>query len=296
MRYAILSDIHGNNEALSAVFRDIAQVNDEYGTPMDQVWCLGDVVGYGPEPGECVRRIRSSCDISIAGNHDWAAIEKLDLSDFSKSAAASARWTRNQLKTEEQTYLRLLPETTRISDFTLAHGSPSNPIWEYLTTEAIAAYNFPAFETIFCVVGHSHLPTIFLQPLFASAPLTAPIRRAMEPSVALAMAEPGGPSRHALEAGDAGGRHGPQSSSSKYCKRITPKPGLWIMPAGHRAIINPGSVGQPRDGDPRASYMIYDSQVGFEFRRVEYDIKAITRKINDKGLPSQLAGRLAKGI
>ena len=210
MRYAILSDIHGNNEALSAVFRDIAQVNDEYGTPMDQVWCLGDVVGYGPEPGECVRRIRSSCDISIAGNHDWAAIEKLDLSDFSKSAAASARWTRNQLKTEEQTYLRLLPETTRISDFTLAHGSPSNPIWEYLTTEAIAAYNFPAFETIFCVVGHSHLPTIFLQPLFASAPLTAPIRRAMEPSVALAMAEPGGPSRHALEAGDAGGRHGPQ--------------------------------------------------------------------------------------
>ena len=101
MRYAILSDIHGNDEALSAVFRDIAQVKDEYGAPMDQIWCLGDVVGYGPEPSECVRRIRSSCDICIAGNHDWAAIEKLDLSDFSKSAAASARWTRNQLKIEE---------------------------------------------------------------------------------------------------------------------------------------------------------------------------------------------------
>jgi diadenosine tetraphosphatase ApaH/serine/threonine PP2A family protein phosphatase len=296
MRYAILSDIHGNYEALSAVFRDIARINGEYGSPMDQVWCLGDVVGYGPEPSECVHRVRSSCDICIAGNHDWAAIEKLDLSDFSKSAAASARWTRSQLKTEEQTYLRLLPETTRVRDFTLAHGSPSNPIWEYLTTEAIAAYNFPAFETIFCVVGHSHLPTIFLQPLMASAPLTAPIRRAMEPSVALAMATPGGPSRLALEGGESGGQHSRQSSASKYCTRIIPAPGLWIMPADHRAIINPGSVGQPRDGDSRASYIIYDSQVGFEFRRVGYDIKSTTRKISDRGLPSQLAERLAKGI
>ncbi|MGO8951362.1 MAG: metallophosphoesterase family protein [Ktedonobacterales bacterium] len=294
MRYAILSDIHGNDEALTAVFRDIERVNRDFGAPMDQIWCLGDIVGYGPEPGECVRRIRSSCDICIPGNHDWAAIGKLDLADFSQGAAASARWTSNQLKPDERRYLHLLPETTRVSDFTLAHGSPLNPIWEYLTTTAVAAANFAAFETIFCVVGHSHLPTIFLQPLLASSAITAPIRRAMEPSVALAMATPGGPSRHALEE-DSGGQDSfyPPSTS---CRRVTPAPGLWIMPSGHRAIINPGSVGQPRDGDRRASYLIYDSQVGFEFRRVAYDIESTKRKIQARGLPAQLADRLAQGI
>jgi diadenosine tetraphosphatase ApaH/serine/threonine PP2A family protein phosphatase len=294
MRYAILSDIHGNDEALSAVLKDIERVNEEYGSPMDQVWCLGDIVGYGPEPGECVRRIRSSCDICIPGNHDWAAIGKLDLADFSQGAAASARWTSNQLKPDEQRYLHLLPETTRVRDFTLAHGSPLNPIWEYLTTPAVAAANFSAFETIFCVVGHSHLPTIFLQPRMASASITAPMRRAMSPSVALAMATPGGPSRHALEDDESGqSMYYPPSSS---CTRITPAPGIWMVPSGHRAIINPGSVGQPRDGNPRASYLIYDSQVGFEFRRVPYEIEVTSRKIRAKGLPAQLAERLAQGI
>jgi diadenosine tetraphosphatase ApaH/serine/threonine PP2A family protein phosphatase len=110
-----------------------------------------------------------------------------------------------------------------------------------------------------------------------------------------AMSTTGGPSRHALEGG-AGGRHGSQSSSSNLCHRVIPAPGWWTVPAGHRAIINPGSVGQPRDGNPCASYVIYDSMVGFEFRRVAYDIEAITRKIKAKGLPLQLAGRLAKGV
>jgi diadenosine tetraphosphatase ApaH/serine/threonine PP2A family protein phosphatase len=293
MRYAILSDVHGNDEALSAVLADIDRASEEYGVPMDQIWCLGDVVGYGPEPSECTRRIRATCDICIAGNHDWAAIGRLDLADFSKGAAASARWTRDQLQNDEQVYLRLLPETTRISDFTLAHGSPSNPIWEYLTTPAIASVNFTAFETLFCVVGHSHLPTIFLQPLFARAAITAPIRRAMEPSVALAMATPGGPSRRALE-GEGSGPNNSQSASS--CTRVIPAPGLWIVPSGYRAIINPGSVGQPRDGDPRASYMIYDSQRGFEVRRVRYDVQTTRRKIKAKGLPLQLAGRLEQGL
>ena len=294
MRYAILSDIHGNDEALSAVLNDIDRVNRESGSSMDQIWCLGDIVGYGPEPGECVRRVRSACDICIPGNHDWAAIGKLDLADFSQGAAASARWTRNQLKPDEQRYLHLLPETTRISDFTLAHGSPLNPIWEYLTTTSVAAANFSAFETIFCVVGHSHLPTIFLQPLLASEAISAPIRRAMEPSVALAMATPGGPSRNALE--DERGEQSSYYPPATSCIRVTPAPGLWMVPAGHRAIINPGSVGQPRDGDARASYLIYDSQLGFEFRRVRYDVENTKRKIQAKGLPFQLADRLAQGV
>jgi diadenosine tetraphosphatase ApaH/serine/threonine PP2A family protein phosphatase len=262
---------------------------------MDQIWCLGDIVGYGPEPSECVRRIRAACDICIPGNHDWAAIGKLDLADFSYGAASSARWTSSQLRPDEQRYLDLLPEITRVRDFTLAHGSPLNPIWEYLTTPAVAAVNFSAFETIFCVVGHSHLPTIFLQPLMAAAPITAPMRRAIAPSVALAMATPGGPSRQVLLEDDGSGQswYYPASPS---CTRITPAPGLWMVPSGNRAIINPGSVGQPRDGDARASYVIYDSQMGFEFRRVAYAIEITKRKIRAKGLPVQLAERLAQGI
>jgi diadenosine tetraphosphatase ApaH/serine/threonine PP2A family protein phosphatase len=294
MRYAILSDVHGNDEALSAVLRDIEAVSAEHGAPMDQIWCLGDVVGYGPEPSECVRHIRAACDICIAGNHDWAAIGKLDLGDFSEGAANSAHWTSNQLSPNERMYLHLLPEMTRIGDFTLAHGSPSNPIWEYLTTPALAAPNFAAFDTIFCVVGHSHLPTIFLQPMYVPTAVTVPLKRALVPSVALAMATPGGPSRRALEDEALWQNEAPPLSAP--CTRVIPAPGLWILPSGYRAIINPGSVGQPRDGDARASYLIYDSQVGFEFRRVAYDIETTRQKIQAKGLPVELADRLAQGI
>ena len=288
MRYAILADIHGNVTALRAVLQDMQQISSERDVRFDQVWCLGDVVGYGPEPGECVRLIRSRSDVCIPGNHDWAAVKKLDLADFSAGAAASAEWTRDHLAPDERKFLQSLPDRTRIGHFTLAHGSPSNPIWEYLINPASAAANFAAFDSVFCVVGHTHVPTIFMQAAGAAPRIASPVqatpRHARE-----SMELPGGPSWHMLE--DA-----PQGGAGPRCERMLPKQGLWVLPPGYRAIINPGSVGQPRDGDPRAAYMIYDSDVGFEFRRVDYDIAATQRNIRAAGLSAKLADRLARGV
>lgn len=293
MRYAILSDIHGNGEALRAVLADIDHLQYERGARVDQVWCLGDVVGYGPEPGECVRRIRARADICIPGNHDWACVGKLDLADFSGAAAKSAEWTREHLSQDERRYLQSVPETTRVGVFTLAHGSPSNPIWEYLITPQGAAPNFACFDTLFCVVGHTHLPTIFLQPAHEVNILAARWDDTMRRQVQLAMALPGGPSRSMLEQNRS--EVAPKGKAA-HCERLLPGPGLWMIPEGYRAIINPGSVGQPRDGDPRAAYLIYDSSVGFEFRRVHYNIAATQQRIRDSGLSPKLAERLAHGV
>ena len=293
MRYAILSDIHGNAEALHAVFDDMDRYCDERGSRISQVWCLGDVVGYGPEPEECVRLVRVWCDICIPGNHDWAAVGNIDLDGFGEAAAESARWTSERLSQEDRVFLRNLPQVTHVGDFTLAHGSPSNPIWEYLTTPAVAAPNFAAFESIFCVVGHSHLPMIFLQPAGEQHAEAAPIHRAMQETITLAMQMPGGPSRSMLESLDS--RSAPGAHWAR-CERIIPAQGLWMLPPGYRAIINPGSVGQPRDGDPRASYVIYDSDLGFDFRRVEYDVATTQQRIGELGLSRQLATRLSRGV
>jgi diadenosine tetraphosphatase ApaH/serine/threonine PP2A family protein phosphatase len=294
MRYAIFSDVHGNFEALQAVLADIDYVARRTGRRMDQIWCLGDVVGYGPEPSECVSRVRGRCDICIPGNHDWAAVAKIDLADFSAAAAQSAEWTRMRLTETDANYLHALPETTTVGHFTLAHGSPSNPIWEYLTTPVSAAPNFPYFDTLYCVVGHTHLPTIFLQPIMDHvAPIRA-ARRVLDQRLALAMATPGGPTRSTLESGELSGITN-RNPAVAPCERWVPTPGLWRLPPNYRAIINPGSVGQPRDGDPNASYVIYDSNQGFEFRRVPYNIGETQRKIQMCGLPARLAERLATG-
>jgi diadenosine tetraphosphatase ApaH/serine/threonine PP2A family protein phosphatase len=291
MRYAILSDVHGNLEALRAVLQDIYTVNRQVGVRVAQIWCLGDSVGYGPEPGECVEQVSRRCDICVAGNHDWAAIKKIDLADFSEAAANSATWTREHLTTVGFNYLKSLRETTHIGHFTLSHGSPYDPIWEYLTTPDAAANSFQYFDTLYCVVGHTHLPTIFLQPIVDHmAPVRAAARN-LNRKVALTMAIAGGPTRSSLEADE-------YSTASRIpatvpCERWQPTPGVWRIPPNHRAIINPGSVGQPRDGDPRASYVIYDSEQGFEFRRVHYNIAATQHKIMALGLPERLAERLA---
>jgi diadenosine tetraphosphatase ApaH/serine/threonine PP2A family protein phosphatase len=296
MRYAILSDVHGNADALHAVFDDIDHYCDEHGGTISQVWCLGDVVGYGPEPAECVRLVRMWCDVCIPGNHDWAAVGKLALDDFGEAAAQSAHWTREQLSAEERVYLLNLPAITQVANFTLAHGSPANPIWEYVTTAAAAAPNFAAFKTVFCLVGHSHLPMIFLQPMGAHPAAAAPLQRALSAasaSVTLAMGAAGGPSQATLE--HLGGAPG-ASGRWAHCQRLIPAEGLWVLPPGYRAIINPGSVGQPRDGNPHAAYLIYDSEVGFDFRRVPYNVAATQRKIRETGLSPQFAARLTRGI
>jgi diadenosine tetraphosphatase ApaH/serine/threonine PP2A family protein phosphatase len=290
----MFSDIHGNLAALRAIFADMDNVVATRGTPIHQRWCLGDIVGYGPQPGECLQMVRRRCDVVIPGNHDWVAIGRLDIGDFSETAAESAAWTRQRINKLDLNYLWSLPETTLVNNFTLAHGSPFNPIWEYLTTPESAAPSFPWFDTLFAVVGHTHLPTIFLQPIMRGARVVRPERRAFDRRQALAMAMPGGPTRSSLESGEWSGSSGSNPALAP-CDRWIPTEGLWRIPPNYRAIVNPGSVGQPRDGDPRASYVIYDSDLGFEFRRVPYDIAETRRMILQNGLPAELAERLEMG-
>jgi len=243
MRYAIISDIHSNLEAFQAVLEHM-----EGGGPVEELWCLGDVVGYGPAPNECIQLLRSYPHACIAGNHDWAAIGRVDTSEFNPEAAAAIIWTSRQLTPESRDYLDALPLTLVRGDFTLSHGSPRNPIWEYILSERAASLSFAHFETRYCLAGHSHVPVLF------------------------GMDDNGRVSHEGM----------PEDRSFRL------EEGRWIL--------NPGSVGQPRDGDPRASYVAYESDTG-EFRsfRVPYDIEATQRKMRKMGLPRMLAERLSYG-
>src|ERR1700736_2252659 len=173
MRYAIFTDIHANLEALEAVLAKIDEIAAK--EPIDEIWFLGDLVGYGPNPNECITILRQRTDVMIAGNHDWAAVGKIDLEDFSEAARISAEWTAKELTEEHRTFLTNLPERLVRGDFTLVHGSPYGPLWEYLTSEVLAERSFQHFSTRFCIVGHTHVPVIFQQPdLIANSP-TAPL-------------------------------------------------------------------------------------------------------------------------
>lgn len=238
MRYAILADIHSNLTAFEAVLKDI----EERGG-VEEIWCLGDIVGYGPEPHACIELLRKYQHIAIAGNHDWASIGKLELTDFNPYAAAAARWTTLQLLPEDIKYLDSLPTKLVQGDFTLVHGSPRHPIWEYLLSPYEAEANFQYFNTQFCLVGHSHIPFYI---------------------------EEGG----------------------KMLKPLPPRLPL----KKNRLIINPGGVGQPRDGDPRASYIIYDDQEqAIYYFRIPYDVQSTQRRMIELGLPMPLALRLSYG-
>jgi predicted phosphodiesterase len=156
MRYAIISDVHSNLTAFQAVLQDI-----EARGGFERIWCLGDIVGYGPDPKECIELLRQNDHICVAGNHDWGAIGKIDVDDFNSEAAAACRWTGQQLDQQEVDYLANLPLVTSEGDFTLAHGSPREPIWEYLVSTHVARFSFNYFQTKFCLVGHSHVPMVF---------------------------------------------------------------------------------------------------------------------------------------
>lgn len=242
MRHAILADIHSNLAAFEAVLNDA-----EGRGGFDKIWCLGDVVGYGPDPHDCIERLRQFESVCIAGNHDWAAIGKMDTSEFNPVAAAAAHWTAEQLTAEDKDYLQKLPLTLHENGFTLAHGSPREPIWEYLLSTEAAQDNFTYFETAYCLVGHSHVPLIF------------------------------------------------ELVADKAVYRKF-KEGAALKLKDKRMIINPGGVGQPRDGDPRASYAIYDSEAqAVHHYRVEYNIPATQKKMAERGLPSPLIWRLSVG-
>ena len=244
MRYAIISDIHSNLTAFQAVLQDI-----EARGGVQRIWCLGDIVGYGPDPRECIALLRQYDHICVAGNHDRGAIGKIDIEDFNPEAAFACRWNGQQLDEQEVEYLANLPLTITEGDFTLAHGSPREPIWEYLVSTYSARVSFDYFETGFCLVGHSHVPLMF---------------------------------ELVEESGE--------------CLLHELSHDATIALGETRLIINPGAVGQPRDGDPRASYAIYDSEQNAIWHyRVPYDIALTQQRMRERGLPRRLATRLSHG-
>jgi diadenosine tetraphosphatase ApaH/serine/threonine PP2A family protein phosphatase len=242
MTILIVSDIHGNLPALESVL-------SEAGT-FDTIWNLGDTVGYGPWPNECIDLIRSYPDsVHLAGNHDLASIGSISTNGFNAIAADAARWTQNALTAEHKAWLAGLRSLTRLDGVTLAHGSPRSPVYEYILTSGLAAENFSHFATPLCFVGHTHVPMIAVEGI--SQVVERPFRPGHRQSFDL---------------------------------------------SGVRAIVNPGSVGQPRDGDPRAAYAIWHPEVGkFEFRRVSYDTETARLAIVGVGLPKLLGDRLLIG-
>ncbi len=243
MRIAVLSDVHANLAALEAVASDLPAV--------DQVWVLGDIVGYGPQPNEVIATLQAMGARSVLGNHDGAAIGTVDANYFNPDARAAIEWTATVIDDNARAYIASLPEVRRDGEVTAVHGSPRDPIWEYITSTSIAAANLDSFDTRLCLFGHTHLPMVFRS-----------VDGAMEPTIGL--------------------------------------PGEQIRLGGVRALVNPGSVGQPRDGMPQAAYAILDvseraGDDGVEFRRVRYDVDRTQRSMRDLGLPARLAERLSYG-
>ena len=242
MHYAIIADIHANLAAFTAVLEDIERKGG-----VDEIWCLGDIVGYGPDPHQCIEVLQRYNHVCVAGNHDWAAIGKLDVSWFNPFAATACKWTAQQLNPDDIEYLESLPTTIEKDDFLLVHGSPMEHILEYIISTGIAARNFAYLQSKFCLVGHSHVPVVFKE-------------------------------------------------ENGSCLPLQFSPGIGLMLGENRMIINPGGVGQPRDGDPRASYAIYDSESRIiRLYRIPYDIGETQDKMMQAGLPIHLATRLKYG-
>jgi diadenosine tetraphosphatase ApaH/serine/threonine PP2A family protein phosphatase len=242
LRVAAISDIHGNLYALEAVLDAV----DRDGP--DVVWSLGDVVGYGPRPNPCCRLVAERARIGLAGNHDLGVLGVIDLEEFSFDAAFSARWTRSVLSEESRTYLEGLPSQAKAQGAELFHGSPNDPVWDYVLTMEGALDALRRTEAAVVLVGHSH--------------------------AALAI----GLNGSNLEGGLAPADTEIDLSSKRW-------------------LLNPGSVGQPRDGDPRAAYLLLDFDTRQAvFRRVPYAVERTQAEIRERKLPEALAERLAHGV
>lgn len=239
MRVLVFSDVHSNLTALNAVL--------ERERNIDAYWCLGDIVGYGPDPNECIERVRKLPNlICVRGNHDAATIGEVDQQTFNHEAGLAITWTKRVINAESKEYLLSLPERDRYNDITIVHGSPRNPVWDYVMDFRTALHMFTYFETRVCLVGHTHVPAIW-QESAEKAP-TSPVM-------------------------------------DFYKTKIMSK-----------TILNPGSVGQPRDHNPQASYAIFDpDEMTWELRRLDYDIADVQKRIKKSGLPWRHALRLAEG-
>lgn len=243
MKILLISDVHANLVALEAVLADAGE--------WDALWNLGDTVGYGPKPRECLdKMVDLFANPVLVGNHDLACIGEVDISEFNPVAQMAARWTSLQLGMDHRAYLNALPAVTISGAYTLAHGSPRSPVWEYVTTPQSATENFEFFDTDVCFIGHTHIAMYAL----------------MGEGEAVAEVQP-------LRDGET----------------------LDLL-AG-RYLINPGSVGQPRDRDPRAAYAILDTDIGsLDAHRVEYDVPATQKQMAMANLPEVLISRLAHGM
>ncbi len=239
MRVLVFSDIHSNITALEAVLAAAGNV-DEY-------WCLGDLVGYGPDPNECIARVRDLPNlVCVRGNHDAATLGEVDQNTFNHEAGLAITWTKRVLNAESQEFLLSLPEKLVIGDITLVHGSPRNPVWDYVMDFMTAQRMFQFYDTRICLVGHTHVPAIWKDT------------------------------------------------------ETTTQSGLVLDYKTNKilskAILNPGSVGQPRDHDARAAFAIFDPDESlWELRRIAYDFKPVQERIKKSGLPWRHALRLAEG-
>jgi len=239
VRTLIISDIHANASALDSVLKAAGEV--------DAVWCLGDVVGYGPDPNECIARLKDLRGlVCLQGNHDAAAIGNLSLDGFNVEARSSIEWLRNCLSPDSLAFLKKLQPRSEENGVTLAHASPRQPVLEYLLDSYSASENFNYFSTDYCFVGHTHVPVLFFLR-----------SKVVDLQVPLA-------------------------NTQTELKR--------------RCIANPGSVGQPRDRDPRAAFAVFDDETeAWDYRRVEYDIATVQARMRAAGLPDRHTARLAGG-
>jgi predicted phosphodiesterase len=237
---ALISDIHGNLHALESVLRSVdAEAPDE-------LWCLGDLVGYGPQPNRCCELVAERAAVCLIGNHDLGVLGRIDLEDFSPDAAAAARWTADVLEDEPRRFLETLSPSAVLDRAELFHASPRDPVWEYVLAPEVAYLSLVATKKPLVLVGHSHIAL-----RFGAEDLTLSL-----------------------------GEEGSEVDLAR---------GRWLL--------NPGSVGQPRDGNPRAAWLLldFDAQKA-AYRRVEYPVEKTQAEIRDRGLPEPLAVRLESGI
>lgn len=243
MRILVVSDIHANYTAFEEVLKDA-------GT-FDTVWCLGDVVGYGPQPNECVERLRELNPVCLAGNHDLAVIGEAALWDFSKDAQEVIFWTRHWLKKENLDWLTTLPAKSMVMEhgITIVHASPRDPVWEYLTDVSTIRANLDLIQTPVCLYGHTHFPVVFRK------------------------------------------RWDEYKILDEY-----PRANTTIKLIPDQMFINPGSVGQPRDEDPRAAYAIIDTdEMTYTQRRVLYDVSAVQTLMKQAKFSNRSIKRLRFG-
>jgi predicted phosphodiesterase len=242
MRVAIASDIHGNRHAFEAVIAAAQEAQ------VEELWCLGDLVGYGADPDACVALAEANCAICLAGNHDLAVVESLSLEDFSRGAALAAQWTIDVIRPETREFLLGLSAEGEAEGIGLYHASPRDPIWEYVLSGLTAELCLDAAPQRVSLIGHSHVALSFNRP--DGEPASGSTRRAGD----------------LLDIGT----------------------GEWLL--------NPGSTGQPRDGDPRAAWMVLDTQAWTaEWRRADYDLAGAQAAIRAARLPDSLAERLQYG-